>query len=260
MEQKTLLTFQKKPFISGAGWFFETISFMLGVSYKLLILSTIFVLVSMGMSFIPIVGEVLSNLLWALFTGVMLVSISRIDKDSPISIKLGKYFFSKNVLSFLGLAISLFLSTSFISVLAAFALPIVAGEVVVKWLVIITLLTMYLVVLMITFFSPALIAFTDVGFVKAIKTSLLASLKNIFPLFFLFVIVITLAVIIIMLWSSMFPDLFQTLKASGDLGLDTLTNSPMFFLSIFGFGVMLTAFSSSLSYIVFKDVFEGRVQ
>ncbi|MDQ6983536.1 MAG: hypothetical protein Q9M44_02345 [Ghiorsea sp.] len=113
---------------------------------------------------------------------------------------------------------------------------------------------------MITFFSPALIAFTDVGFVKAIKTSLLASLKNIFPLFFLFVIVITLAVIIIMLWSSMFPDLFQTLKASGDLGLDTLTNSPMFFLSNFGFGVMLAAFSSSLSYIVFKDVFEGRVK
>ncbi|MDQ6983535.1 MAG: hypothetical protein Q9M44_02340 [Ghiorsea sp.] len=90
---KNATYFSKKPFISGAGWFFETISFMFGVSYKLLILSTIFVLVSMGMSFIPIVGEVLSNLLWALFTGVMLVSISRIYKNSPFSIMLGKLLF-----------------------------------------------------------------------------------------------------------------------------------------------------------------------
>jgi len=254
MQDENMPLFRRQPFYKAFVWFFETISFGFSYLFNILALSLVVGVLTLSISSIPIAGQFVSFVFWAIFVGIMMIGLSKIDKDDVLRANFDKRFFTQKVPSYIGLGFLMTLFVVIFGISAAILFPMVSNSATGLITIGLLIMIMLIALMMISFFSPLLITFYDIGVFESMIQSFMLSLKNILPLGILFSLLLVLLLVLIWLLLSMYPNLPQLVSAHQQPNFQTYLDNPTFLFSMLGFTVALTAFSNALAYNIFKDV------
>ncbi|MGH8681282.1 MAG: BPSS1780 family membrane protein [Burkholderiales bacterium] len=160
-----------------------------------ILLLVVFVLISVVIALIPIVGSIASNLLWPVFTGGIMLGCRELDQGGELAVghlfagfrdHLGKLVLI-GVLYLVALIVVVFVAFAITGAGIGFGVLLGSGgdgaqaNVTAILLAVLVALALIVPVVMAVWFAPTLIVLNDLAVGDAVKASFQACLKNIVP-------------------------------------------------------------------------------
>ncbi len=242
-------------FTRGFMWFFDAGDLMLSHFTKWLQIAFIIVLINVGLTYIPIIGDLVGMAIMFVQFAILLLAASMFDNNSEFKItNLMTPFLREKGLRLTGLALLIFVAAIGTGIVTAIAISATGIH---KDTLLIVISMVFLIVMLSLWFTPALVTFTDMKVFDAVKTSAIATIKNIAPIIALciplFFILIVFGGLVIS------SDLISGRVEAGAWNTLVETN-PIAGVILIIFAVLTTAFSGAIGYVSYRDVFNNLKQ